>query len=214
MQITQQAKTLIDYLNNPELADKALTSAAKQQKANVAEDLKSASSNIQQGKFDELIKQMEKGQINVDLKTMENYVDFNNRKIERELGKLAADYQVKTPLKLSFSDGKITVDDDSPQGKRLQNYLDKEGKLNKLMEQTSKLSQFHEWGKIKEQAGEYKKAKVKEDDIVEFLKNSRANIMSEDHYQLNGGKLKLDSHDRSVDLIKTYNKTFDYKKPA
>lgn len=212
MLIQQQALSLFDYIGNSAKADEALNQAAKQQKANnVSDDLAKVSSGINQGKFDEIVKQMEKGELNIDLPTMKNYLEFNKRKIGQELNQQASAYGVKTPVKVSYSKDGIKVEDDTPQGKALQNYLDKDKKLNDLMQQTSKLSQFYEWGKVKEQAAEYKKAKVDEDKIVDYLKAARAEIMQDNQYQLSSGTLKLDSEGKAENLIKQYNKTFDFK---
>jgi len=214
MLIQQQALTLFDYIGNSDKADAALQQAAQQQKTNLSSDLSQVTSGINQGKFDEMVEQMEKGELNVDLPTMKNYLEFNKRKINQELNHQAEAYGVKTPVNITYGEDGIKVQDESSEGQALQKYLDKDKKLNDLMQQTSKLSQFYEWGKVKEQAAEYKKAEVDEDKIVDYLTTSRADIMQDNQYKLSANDLTLSVEGKAETLIKKYNKTFDFKEKS
>ena len=140
-----------------------------------------------------------------------NYVEFNKRKVYQELNRQAHAYGVEMPIVISYGKEGMKVEDDSPEGRALQKYLDRDKNLNNLMQQTSKLSQFYEWGQIKQQAAEYQDRQAEKRDIIDFLKASRIDIMQENQYYLSKADLKLDSQGKAESLIQHYNEKFGMK---
>ena len=210
MQVRNQAMSLFNYLENQAASDQALKNAADKQSANNIQDLSLVNLGISQGNFDEMLSEMEKGTLNVNLKTMGNYVDFNMQKLNREVGDLAQSFGLNLPTEISLEDGKLSVLDDSPAGQSFQDYLDKDSRLNSLAQQTGKLSQFYEWGLVREQAGSYQNSGVDDDNLLGFLQEGREKIVHQNRLLIDSDGVQYLSQGQSGQLAEKFNEQFGY----
>lgn len=208
MQVNNNALSLFHYLDNQSASDQVLKQAAEKQKSNYVTELSALNSGISDGNFDALLSEIEKGKMNIDLNTVSNYINFNTQKLERELQGLAQSFGVALPVEIELAEGKLNVKDDSPEGSNLQTYFDKDERLSKLVEQTDKLSRFYEWGKVRERAAEYKNADVKDDDLIEFLKEGREKIVHQNSLFITNDGPQYLSQLQTSPLIKKYDEKF------
>lgn len=201
---------LFSYLDNQSSKNQLLGDLATKHNANNLQDMGQVSLGITQGNFDEMLSEMEKGNLNVKLETMGNYVSFNMQKMGKELVDLAASYGVARPVEISMEEDKLTVLDDSPEGKKLQEYLDKDERLNSLVKQTSKLSQFYEWGKVREQATSYQNSEVNDEDLLSFLQEGRESIVHQNSLFISSTTTQFYSQQRAGALIEKYDEQFGF----
>lgn len=210
MRVNNQAMNLFTYLDNQAAADDVLKNVAEKQKSNSFQDLNLVSVGITGGNFDDMLSAMEKGELNVDLQTMGNYVDFNMQKMEKEVLQLARGFGVSMPVEINIEDGQLQVLDDSDEGQKLQDYLDRDERLNKLVQQTGKLSQFYEWGLVREQASKYQESGVDDGELLEFLQEGRENIVHQNRLLIDSEGVQYLSQRQSQSLIEKYSEKFGY----
>jgi hypothetical protein len=174
MEITSHSQSLFNYIgDNKNKADDLLQELAQGKPKDVSGGLDVLKSGLNKGEFEETLKLLEKGEIDIDLKLVENYFQFNQQKLNREIAELTKSFDLGSEVKVTIQDGELVVEGDSKNAEALQQYLDKDTRLNTLVQQTAKLSQFVEWGQAKEQAAEYKSQDMPEAQLLDFLKDAR-----------------------------------------
>lgn len=187
MEISNSSLSLFNYIGDSEKSNEVLQGLANNSNKNVSAGLDVLETGLSNGKFEETLELMEKGEIDVDLNLVENYYEFNQQKLNREVAQLARKFDLGAEIAVTLQDDKLVVDGDSDNAKALQNYLDKDTRLSSLVQQTAKLQQFVEWGQAKEQAAVYQSEDMPEEQLVEFLKDARL-VMTQENYFLMSDK--------------------------
>ncbi len=123
--------------------------------------------------FEETLQLMNKSEIDIDLKLVENCYHFNQQKLNRDVAQLAGNFELGSAVTVKLEGEELFVEGESDNAKALQKYFDKDNGLSVLVQQTAKLSQFVEWGQAKEQAAKYKSEDMPEVQLVDFLKDAR-----------------------------------------
>ena len=176
MQITNKALSLFNYIgDNINNADDVINKLAQggSTSKDVGGGLNVLESGLSRGEFEETFRLLENGEIDIDLKNVENYQQFNLQKLDREIAQLANSLELDSEVVVSIQNGELLVEGESQSAKAIQQYLDKDGRLNALVQQTAKLSQFVEWGMAKEQAAVYQAQDMPEKQLIDFLKDAR-----------------------------------------
>lgn len=172
MQINK-ALTLFDYIGDNNKSTSILDDLANKQEKNVAEGIHAVDNGLNLGQFEGTLEKIEKGEIEIKPETLQNYFQFNKDRLASEFKNLADTYHVNSETQLSIEEGKVLVSDDTKSSEQLQQYLDKDQRFNKLIQQSSRLSKLIEWGQAKQQASTYKEQDVPEQKIIAFLQDSR-----------------------------------------
>lgn len=172
MQVNNNPLSLFDFIGNQERTDDVLENLSKRADKDIASGIQAFETGLNRNEFEETLKRIEKGELDVDLPTIENYFNFNLNKLESSLGTLQSSFNLTSPLEIKIEDGSLLVPEREDKG-QIQNYLERDDGLNQLITQTSKLSQFVEWAQAKEQAAEFKNEGMPESELVDFLKNAR-----------------------------------------
>jgi hypothetical protein len=173
MEITNNPLSLFSYIGDNNKADSVLQELAKGSNKDVSGGLDVLENGLIRGAFEETLQLLEKGEIDIDLKLVENYYQFNQQKLNREVAQLAGDFELGSEVIVTLQNGELLVEGESDDAKALQRYLDKDSRLSALVQQTAKLSQFVEWGQAKEQAAVYQSEDMPEAQLVDFLKDAR-----------------------------------------
>ena len=173
MEINNKALSLFNYIGDYNKSNDVLQTLAKNNNKDIGGGLDVLENGLNKGQFEETLKLLEKGEIDIDLNLVCNYFQFNQQKLDREITQLAKNFDLSSEIAVTLQDGKLVVDGDSNNAKALQQYLDKDIRLNTLVQQTGKLSQFVEWGEAKQQAAEYKSEDMPQEQLVDFLKDAR-----------------------------------------
>ncbi|MEP1383882.1 MAG: hypothetical protein ABJK64_08795 [Paraglaciecola sp.] len=180
MEITNNALSLFNYIGNNNNSYESLDSLASNAQKEISNGIGVLESGLNTGAFEETFELIENGEIDIDLNHVENYYQFNQQKLNREVAQLAESFDLGTEIGVTVTDGELVVEGDSDNAKALQQYLDKDTRLNALIQQTAKLSEFVEWGEAKNQAAEYKENGMSEESIVAFLQDARS-VMNHDN---------------------------------
>jgi hypothetical protein len=174
MEITNSSLSLFSYIgDNKSQADDVLEKLAQGSNKDVGGGIDVLESGLSRGAFEETLQLLEKGEIDIDLSLVENYLQFNQQKLNREIAQLAESYDLGSEVVVTIQNGELLVEGESDNAKALQQYLDKDTRLNALVQQTAKLSQFVEWGQAKEQAAIYQTEDMPEEQLIDFLKDAR-----------------------------------------
>lgn len=203
MQINSNPLTLFDFIGNQEKTNDVLDDLAERAKKDVVSGLQAFETGLNLNEFEETLKQIEKGEISVDLPTIENYFSFNQNKLESAIGSLQRNFDLDPPLEVTVEDGALQVSDHQEQD-RIQRYLDRDESLNKLITQTSKLSQFVEWAQAKEQAATFKEEGMSEAQLIEFLKEARTVVTDPNRFIISNEATLFASQEQTQGLIDKY----------
>lgn len=201
MNIYTNTHSLFDYIGGNQQSHDQLSKLANNNGKDITSAFKSLDQGMVQGKFDETLKLMESGQINLSIDKIKNYLGFNQEQLGRELRQLAQRFDLPNDIKLSLDGDKVKVVGDSQKHTELQHYLDKDGRLNKLIRQTGKLSQFVEWGNAKNEAATFKQQGMEEDKLVSFLKDARQVLHNSQQLSFSSNQVKLSSSGHTQGLV-------------
>ncbi|MEC7634530.1 MAG: hypothetical protein VYA33_13895, partial [Pseudomonadota bacterium] len=138
--------------------------------------------------------------------------DFNRQKLASELRDLAAKLGISDDTKLTVSKGELVIE--SSQGEqeldkttlRLQQYLEKDTNLTSLIQQTSRLSQFKEWGDATSFASTLQEKGTDEATIQSFLKEARTSVTSDNTLIFNKNGFGFSSDGKTDALIGAFDK--------
>lgn len=186
MEIANKALSLFDYIGNNDKSNSVLEGLAKGESKDIKGGLAVLDAGVANGKFEDTLKLLEKGEIDVDLKTVENYFQFNINKLNREVDQLNERFDLGTAIEVNLQDDRLVVSEQSEKAEEIQQYLDKDTRLSSLIKQTGKLSQFVEWGQAKEQAAVFKNDDVPESQLVDFLKDARKVVTNDNQFVFSG----------------------------
>jgi hypothetical protein len=174
MQITSNSPSLLSYIGENNIkSNDVLRGIAKDNNKDVGGGIDVLESGLNKGAFEETLQLMNKGEIDIDLKLVENYYQFNQQKLNRDVAQLAGNFELGSAVTVKLEGEELLVEGESDNAKALQKYFDKDNGLSVLVQQTAKLSQFVEWGQAKEQAAEYKSDDMPEAKLLDFLKDAR-----------------------------------------
>ena len=138
-------------------------------------------------------------------------LSFNLRPVTEDLTQAAKDLGLTFDVQLSQQDGQWQVSSDqNPDHKglaQLQQYLDKNPKLQSKLNDLNALSEFYELGQSQEYAKELQSADVHEDDVVTYLTQSRDYLFSLDSFYLSDRGLSIASRGESEGLFEEVKKT-------
>lgn len=172
MQINK-ALSLFDYIGDDTKSTSILDDLANKQTQNIAGSIQAVDSGLSLGQFESTLQKIESGEIELNSDALQNYFQFNKDRLTSGFENLADTYHVNSETQLSIEEGKVLVSGDTKSSEQLQQYLDKDQRLNKLIQQSSRLSKLIEWDHAKQQAGTYKEQDMPEQQIIDFLKDSR-----------------------------------------
>jgi len=173
MEIISNALSLFNYIGNSDKSNEVLQALANNTNKDVGAGLDVLESGLNHGKFEEMLELMESGEIDIDINLVENYYQFNQQKLNREVAQLAKNFDLESEVALTLKHSGLVVEGGSDNAKALQDYIDKDIRFSTLVQQTAKLSQFVEWGQAKEQAAAYQADDMPEEKLVDFLKDAR-----------------------------------------
>ena len=89
----------------------------------------------------------------------------------------------------------------------MQQYLDKNTRLQSKLDDLNALSEFYELGQSQEYAKELQTADVHEDDVVTYLTQSREYLFSLDSFYLSDRGMSIASRGESEGLFEEVKKT-------
>ncbi|WP_339773568.1 hypothetical protein [uncultured Paraglaciecola sp.] len=211
MQIQQSALTLFDYIANPSASDSALQSAVSSQKNNIYAEITAVQSNLASGNIDDALQRLKSGENGINLQTLDNMLSFNLRPVAEDLTQTAKDLGLNFDVQLKQEEGKWQViSDQTPEHKglaQLQQYLDKNTRLQSKLDDLNALSEFYELGQSQEYAKELQTADVHEDDVVTYLTQSREYLFSLDSFYLSDRGMSIASRGESEGLFEEVKKT-------
>ncbi|MDO6692877.1 hypothetical protein Q4574_06250 [Aliiglaciecola sp. 3_MG-2023] len=209
MQINTQPLSLFDYLDNQTQGNQDLENIANTAKQDIKSGLAVLDSGLANQEFEETLRLLEKGEIDLDLNTVENYYQFNQNRLNQEIEQLFAQFDSVDNLQISIENERLTVTGDEQSAESLQKYLDRDSRLNSLVKQTSTLSQFVEWGKAKEQAAVYQEENMPEETLVDYLKEAREVVNNSNELVISSKGGYFTSHGQTDVLTKKYSESED-----
>ena len=206
--------SLFNYLGDTANAQSALQDVVEKSKqANALGDAFSAfNGELQGNQIDTYLEKIESGEASLNGNTIANYLDFNRQKLASELSDLAAKLGISDDTKLTVSKGELVIE--SSQGEqeldkttlRLQQYLEKDSNLTSLIQQTSRLSQFNEWGDATSFASTLQEKGTDEATIQSFLKEARTSVTSDNTLIFNKNGFGFSADGKTDALIDAFEK--------
>jgi hypothetical protein len=182
MEINNKALSLFNYIGDNNKSNDVLQTLAKSNDKDIGAGLDVLETGLNKGNFEETLKLIEKGEIDVDLNLVDNYYQFNQQRLNREMTQLAKNFDLSPEVTVTLQENKLVLEGDSKNSKSLQQYLDKDIRLNTLVQQTGKLSQFVEWGEAKQQAAQFKSEDMPEEQLLDFLKDARSVVTQNNQF--------------------------------
>ena len=182
MEINNKSLSLFNYISDTNKSNEVLQTLAKSNDRDVGAGLQVLENGLDKGQFEETLKLLEKDEIDIDLNLVGNYQQFNQQKLDREISQLAKNFDLSSEVTATLQENKLVLEGDNKNVKALQQYLDKDIRLNTLVQQTGKLSQFVEWGEAKQQAAEFKSEDMPEGQLLDFLKDARAVVTQNNQF--------------------------------
>jgi hypothetical protein len=182
MEINNKPLSLFNYINGNNKSNEVLQSLAKSNDRDVGAGLNVLENGLNKGQFEETLKLLEKGEIDIDLKLVGNYQQFNQQELDREISQLAKNFDLSPEVTATLQENKLVLRGDGNNVKALQQYFDKDIRLNTLVQQTGKLSQFVEWGEAKQQAAQFKSEDMPEGQLLNFLKDARSVVTQNNQF--------------------------------
>ena len=211
MEIQQSKTSLFDYLNNSSDADAALQSVVDAQKNNISAGLSDVQSNLANGNIDDALERLKSGENGINLQTLDNMLSFNMRGVTEDLTDTAKSLGLTFDVKLTQEEGAWVVSSEhDPEHKglaQLQQYLDRNPRLQSKLDDLNSLSEFYELGQSQEYAKQLQEADVHEDDVVTYLTQSRDYLFSLDSFYLSDAGLSIASRGESDGLFEQVKKT-------
>lgn len=206
--------SLFNYLGDTNNAQSALQDVVEKSKqANALSDaFVNFKSELQGSQIDAFLEKMENGDATLNSTTLTNYLEFNRQKLASELNNLAAKFGITDDKSFTISKGKLVVETDGNTlgldraTLHLQQYLEKDANLTSLIEQTSRLSQFTEWGEATNFASSLKEENADEQTIQSFLKDARSSVMSDNTLIFNKSGFGFSSEGKTKALIEEFQK--------
>jgi hypothetical protein len=211
MQIANSNLTLFDYITNSNKADSALQDAAIRQKFDVASDIRNLQQDIISGDIDTTLTQLQSGESSLNLQTLDNMLNFNLLAVSKDLQQVAHDLGITNEVEIKQIDGQWQVQNQNdPQDRslsQLQDYLERNNKLQKQLDNVNKLSELVELGASQQYAKQLQKADISEPDVVTYLTQAREYLFSIDSFSLSTTHLTLNSRGEAEPFFENVKQT-------
>ena len=208
------SSSLFNYLGDTANAKSALQDVVEKSKqANALGDaFTTFDSELKGNQVDAYLQKIESGEAALNNNTIANYLDFNRQKLATALSDLAAKLGISDDTPLTISNGKLQIDNSDGNKEldkttlRLQQYLEKDSNLTSLIQQTSRLSQFKEWGDATSFASTLKEEGTDDAAIQSFLKEARLSVTSDNVLAFNQNGFGFTSDGQTAALIEAFEK--------
>lgn len=204
MEINNKSLSLFNYISDTNKSNEVLQTLAKSNDRDVGAGLQVLENGLDKGQFEETLKLLEKDEIDIDLNLVGNYQQFNQQKLDREISQLAKNFDLSSEVTATLQENKLVLEGDNKNVKALQQYLDKDIRLNTLVQQTGKLSQFVEWGEAKQQAAQFKSEDMPEEQLLDFLKDARSVVTQNNQFIMSEKGSSFSSQGYTKFLIDKY----------
>ena len=204
MEINNKSLSLFNYISDTNKSNEVLQTLAKSNDRDVGAGLQVLENGLDKGQFEETLKLLEKDEIDIDLNLVGNYQQFNQQKLDREISQLAKSFDLSSEVTATLQENKLVLEGDNKNVKALQQYLDKDIRLNTLVQQTGKLSQFVEWGEAKQQAAQFKSEDMPEEQLLDFLKDARSVVTQNNQFIMSEKGSSFSSQGYTKFLIDKY----------
>ena len=204
MEINNKSLSLFNYISDTNKSNEVLQTLAKSNDRDVGAGLQVLENGLDKGQFEETLKLLEKDEIDIDLNLVGNYQQFNQQKLDREISQLAKNFDLSSEVTATLQENKLVLEGDNKNVKALQQYLDKDIRLNTLVQQTGKLSQFVEWGEAKQQAAQFKSEDMPEEQLLDFLKDARSVVTQNNQFIMSEKGSSFSSQGNTKFLIDKY----------
>ncbi len=135
MQITSNSPSLLSYIGENNIkSNDVLRGIAKDNNKDVGGGIDVLESGLNKRQFEETLKRLEKGEIDIDLNLVDNYYQLNQQKPDREISQLAKNFELSSEVAVTLQDGKLVAEGETKNAKTLQQYFDKDTRLNSLVQ--------------------------------------------------------------------------------
>ena len=198
MQITQR-QSLFDYLSSPDKGRSALSElASNTTRDTIQSDINTLSNPLGDDAISDLLDDVQSGDANVSLGTIGNLLEHTRTKLADDLQSVATNLGIESEVRIENNQGRWVVEqpDNDVSEKafsRLQAYLDKSNISQNRLNQVSQLSEIYEQGAARALANDLKDANVNDDDIVDYLTETRQIIQANSGYSLSSKGLFTDA---------------------
>jgi hypothetical protein len=132
MEINNKPLSLFNYIADYNKSSDVLQSLAKTNNKDISGGLDVLESGLNKRQFEETLKRLEKGEIDIDLNLVDNYYQLNQQKPDREISQLAKNFELSSEVAVTLQDGKLVAEGETKNAKTLQQYFDKDTRLNSL----------------------------------------------------------------------------------
>ena len=141
MEINNKPLSLFNYISDYNKSSDVLQSLAKTNNKDISYWLDVLESGLNKRQFEETLKRLEKtlkrlekGEIDIDLNLVDNYYQLNQQKPDREISQLAKNFELSSEVAVTLQDGKLVAEGETKNAKTLQQYFDKDTRLNSLVQ--------------------------------------------------------------------------------
>jgi hypothetical protein len=134
MEINNKPLSLFNYIADYNKSSDVLQSLAKTNNKDINGGLDVLESGLNKRQFEETLKRLEKGEIDIDLNLVDNYYQLNQQKPDREISQLAKNFELSSEVAVTLQDGKLVAEGETKNAKTLQQYFDKDTRLNFLVQ--------------------------------------------------------------------------------
>jgi hypothetical protein len=134
MEINNKPLSLFNYIADYNKSSDVLQSLAKTNNKDISGGPDVLESGLNKRQFEETLKRLEKGEIDIDLNLVDNYYQLNQQKPDREISQLAKNFELSSEVAVTLQDGKLVAEGETKNAKTLQQYFDKDTRLNSLVQ--------------------------------------------------------------------------------
>ena len=134
MEINNKPLSLFNYIADYNKSSDVLQSLAKTNNKDINGGIDVLESGLNKRQFEETLKRLEKGEIDIDLNLVDNYYQLNQQKPDREISQLAKNFELSSEVAVTLQDGKLVAEGETKNAKTLQQYFDKDTRLNSLVQ--------------------------------------------------------------------------------
>ena len=134
MEINNKPLSLFNYIADYNKSSDVLQSLAKTNNKDIHGGLYVLERGLNKRQFEETLKRLEKGEIDIDLNLVDNYYQLNQQKPDREISQLAKNFELSSEVAVTLQDGKLVAEGETKNAKTLQQYFDKDTRLNSLVQ--------------------------------------------------------------------------------
>jgi hypothetical protein len=138
-------------------------------------------------------------------------LNFNLLAVSKDLQQVAHDLGITNEVEIKQIDGQWQVQNQNdPQNRslsQLQDYLERNNKLQKQLDNVNKLSELVELGASQQYAKQLQKADISEPDVVTYLTQAREYLFNIDSFSLSTTHLTLNSRGEAEPFFESVKQT-------